>query len=80
MIGALTVVDEDQHAGIPLAEVADALELQFVTTMQGHPGTLGAALFGAGEHDRGDQAEGDGVVHAFGWGVDVSVNSLSSRS
>src|SRR4030095_507840 len=27
---------------------------------------LGAALFAAGGHDRGDQAEGDGVVHALG--------------
>ena len=54
----------------PSAEVAGALELQLLAVMQGHPGALGAAFFAAGEHDRGDQAEGDGVVHALGWGVE----------
>src|SRR5436305_8361962 len=70
VLGALTAVDEDQHAGIPLAKIASALELQLLTAMEGHPGTLGAAFFAAGGHDRGDQAEGDGVVHALEWGVE----------
>ena len=30
--------------------------------MKNHPGALGAALFPPGGHERGDQAEGDGVV------------------
>jgi hypothetical protein len=68
--GALTAVDEDQHAGIAVAEVAGALELQLLATMEGHLGALAAALFGVGEHDRGDQAEGDGVIHALRWGVE----------
>ena len=33
-------------------------------------GALGAALFGGGEHDRGNQAEENGVVDALGWGVE----------
>jgi len=70
VLGALTAVDEDQHAGIPLAEVAGVLELQLLATMEGHPSALGAAFIAAGGHDRGDQAEGDGVVHALGWGVE----------
>src|SRR5215218_7893770 len=70
VFGALTAVDEDQQAGIPLAEVAGALEPQLLAVMEGHPGALGAALFAAGGHDRGDQAEGEGVVHALGWGVE----------
>src|SRR6185436_17466699 len=70
VLGALTTVDEDQHAGIPLAEVAGALELQLLAVMEDHPGTLGAGLFAGGGHDRGDQAEGDDVVHALEWGVE----------
>src|SRR6185295_3722397 len=27
-------------------------------------------LFAAGEHDRGDHAERNGVVHVLGWGVE----------
>src|SRR5262249_5196359 len=67
---ALTVLDEDQQAAIPFAEVAAALELQLLAVMERHLGALGAALFAAGKHDRGDQAEGNGVVHALGWGVE----------
>src|SRR3954468_13919974 len=70
VLGALTAVDEDQQAGIPLAEVAGALELQLLAAMEGHPDAPGAALFAAGGHDRGDQAEGDGVVHTLGWSVE----------
>src|SRR6185295_18353545 len=54
VLGPLVAADEDQDAGIPRAEVARRLQPQ---------------LF-AGGHDRGDQAEGDGVVHALGWGVE----------
>ena len=54
------------------------LEPQLLAAMEDHPGTLGA-LFAAGEHDRGDQAEGDGVVHALRWASSVSVVSLSSK-
>src|ERR1019366_9560150 len=43
VLGALTIV-----GGIPLAEVASALQLQFLATMQGNLGALGAALFGVG--------------------------------
>ena len=70
VLGALTAVNEDQHAGIPLAEISAGLELQLLAVMEGHPGALGAALFAAGGHDRCDQAEGDGVVHALGRGVE----------
>src|SRR3954452_22604106 len=67
VLGALAAGDEDQHAGIPRAEVAGALEPQLLAALEGHPGALFAA---GGHHDRGDQAEGDGVVHALGWGVE----------
>ncbi len=67
---ARQAIDEDQHAGILLAEVAGALELQLLAVMEDHPGALGAAPFAAGGHDRSDLAEGDGVVHALGWGVE----------
>src|SRR3954470_21879832 len=70
VLGALTAGDEDQQAGVPLAEVAGAFEPQLLAALEGHPGALGAALFAAGAHDRGDQAEGDGVVHALGWRVE----------
>src|SRR5687768_15291881 len=62
VLGALTAIDEDQHAGISVAEVASALELQLLAVMEDHPGALGAAPFAARGNDRGDQAEGDGVV------------------
>ena len=65
-----TAVDEDQQAGIPLAEIAAALELQLLAALEGHPGALGAALFADRGHDRGDQAERDGVVHALGCSVE----------
>jgi len=78
VLRALTAVDEDQHACIPLAEIAGALELQLLAVMEGHPGALGAALFAAAEHDRRDPSEGNGVVHAPGWGRRASRWSRSS--
>ena len=48
VFGALTAVNEDQHAGIPLAEVAGRLKLELLAAMEDHAGTLGAALFAAG--------------------------------
>src|SRR6185369_14065337 len=66
VLGALAVAGEDQQAGIPRAEVAGALELQLLAALEGYP----AALLAARGHDRGDQAEGDGVVHALGGGVE----------
>ena len=38
VLGALMAVDEDQQTGIPLAEVAGALELQLLAILKGHPG------------------------------------------
>ena len=58
VLGALTAVDEDQHAGIPVAEIAGAFELQLFAVPEGHPGALGGGLSAAGGHERGDQAEG----------------------
>src|SRR6185295_995652 len=69
VLGPLVAADEDQDAGIPRAEVARRLQPQLFAVLESHPGSLGVALF-AGGHDRGDQAEGDGVVHALGWGVE----------
>jgi hypothetical protein len=51
VLGALTAIDEDQHAGIPLAEVASALELDLLAAMESHSGALGAAFFAVGGHD-----------------------------
>jgi len=69
VLGLLTAVDENQHAGISFAEVAGAFELQHLAAMESHLGALGTGLFGGGEHDRSNQAEEDGVVDALGWGV-----------
>src|SRR5262245_13675346 len=66
VLGALNAVDENQHAGSPPAEVAAALKLQLLAIMKRHFG----ALFAAGKHNRGDHTEGDGVVHALGWGIE----------
>jgi RNA polymerase sigma factor (sigma-70 family) len=70
VLGLLKAVDEDQHAGIPLAEVAGELELQHLAAMEGHLGALDPAFSGVGENDRGNQAEEDGVVDGLGWGVE----------
>src|SRR5262245_27619367 len=69
VLGPLAV-DEDQHARILLAEVAVRLELQLLAALEGHSGVLGVALRLAGKRDRGHQAEGDGVVHPLGGGVE----------
>ena len=60
VLRALTAVDEDQHAAIRFAEVAAAIELQLLAVRERHPG----ALFAAGQHYRGDQAERNRIVHA----------------
>ena len=36
VLGALTAVDEDQHAGVPVAEIAGAIELQLLAAMERH--------------------------------------------
>jgi len=47
----MMAVNEDQQAGISLTEVAGGFELQLFAVMEDHTDKLGAALFGAGEHD-----------------------------
>ena len=70
VLGALPAVDEDQHAGVPLAEVAARSSWSSSPLLEGHPGALGpgAGRLAAGGHDRGDQAEGNGVVSRPGTG------------
>src|SRR3989304_4934907 len=70
VLGALTAVEEDEHAGIPLPEVAGALEPEFLAAMEDHPGAPQAALFGAEGHERGDEPKRNGVVHALRWCVE----------
>ena len=48
VLGALAAGDEDEHAGIGVAEIAGALELQHLAVMERHRGAPGAALFAAG--------------------------------
>ena len=37
-------IDEDEHTGIPVAEVAVAIELQLVAVMERDGGALGATV------------------------------------
>src|SRR5512145_3125430 len=74
VLGLFSTFDEDQHAGIPTAQVAGEFELEYLATMKGHAGApraaLGTALFWCGQHDRVNQAEKDGVVDKLRWGVE----------
>ena len=65
VLRGLADVGEDQHAGVPLAEIATRLELQLLATMEGHPDPTRSPFFAAWEHDRSDQSERDGVVDSF---------------
>ena len=51
VLSALTVVDEDQHAAVAVAEIARAIERQLLAAMERHPGAPGAALVAACGHD-----------------------------
>ena len=68
--GLLDAVDEDQQSGVPVAEITAPLEVELLAAREDHAREPSTMLLRRGGHDRGDQLEGDGVVHTLGRSVE----------